>query len=106
FDLFEFPGCQVSHYVGLEYFEQSYADIYDGQSSDCLIGGSAGNSSQGKRDVTAFFFESVLPITETVEVNLTARDDPDSDFGDNIAPAVSARWHVADNIVNRGSDSE
>ncbi|MCF2922743.1 TonB-dependent receptor plug domain-containing protein, partial [Pseudoalteromonas sp. APAL1] len=53
FDLFELPGGQVSHYVGMEYFEQTYADIYDGQSAAGLIGGSAGNSSQGKRDVTA-----------------------------------------------------
>ena len=106
FDLFELPGGQVSHYVGMEYFEQTYADIYDGQSAAGLIGGSAGNSSQGKRDVTALFFESVLPITETVEVNLKARYDDYSDFGDNIAPAVSARWQVADNIVIRGSYSE
>ena len=46
FDLFELPGGQVSHYVGMEYFEQTYADIYDGQSAAGLIGGSAGNSSR------------------------------------------------------------
>ena len=106
FDLFELPGGQVAHYVGMEYFEQTYADIYDGQSAAGLIGGSAGNSSEGMRDVTAFFFESVLPVTETVEVNIKARYDDYSDFGDNIAPAVSARWQVADNIVIRGSYSE
>lgn len=106
FDLFELPGGSVAHYVGVEYFEQTYEDIYDGQSEAGLIGGSAGNSSMGDRDVTAIFFESVLPVSDTVEVNLKARYDDYSDFGDNVAPAVSARWQVADNVVIRGSYSE
>ena len=106
FDLFELPGGAVAHYVGVEYFEQTYEDIYDGQSEAGLIGGSAGNSSMGDRDVTAIFFESVLPVSDTVEVNLKARYDDYSDFGDNVAPAVSARWQVADNVVIRGSYSE
>ena len=106
FDLFELPGGAVAHYVGVEYFEQTYEDIYDGQSEAGLIGGSAGNSSMGDRDVTAVFFESVLPVSDTVEVNLKARYDDYSDFGDNVAPAVSARWQVADNVVIRGSYSE
>lgn len=106
FDLFELPGGAVAHYVGVEYFEQTYEDIYDGQSEAGLIGGSAGNSSMGERDVTAIFFESVLPVSDTVEVNLKARYDDYSDFGDNLAPAVSARWQVADNVVIRGSYSE
>ncbi|KPV92186.1 Vitamin B12 transporter BtuB precursor [Pseudoalteromonas sp. P1-30] len=106
FDLFELPGGAVAHYVGVEYFEQTYEDIYDGQSEAGLIGGSAGNSSMGDRDVTAVFFESVLPVSDAVEVNLKARYDDYSDFGDNVAPAVSARWQVADNVVIRGSYSE
>lgn len=106
FDLFELPGGAVAHYVGVEYFEQTYEDIYDGQSEAGLIGGSAGNSSMGDRDVTAIFFESVLPISDTIEVNLKARYDDYSDFGDNVAPAVSARWQVADNVVIRASYSE
>ncbi|MEQ3514977.1 TonB-dependent receptor [Pseudoalteromonas sp. BZB3] len=106
FDMFELPGGTVAHYFGMEYFEQTYADIYDGQSEAGRIGGSAGNSSMGERDVTAFFFESVLPITDTVEVNLKARYDDYSDFGDNVAPAVSARWQVTDSVVVRGSYSE
>jgi iron complex outermembrane receptor protein len=106
FDLFELPGGTVSHYVGAEYFEQTYEDIYDGQSEAGLVGGSAGNSSFGERDVTAIFFESVLPISDTVEVNIKARYDDYSDFGDNIAPAVSARWEITEGLVLRGSYSE
>ncbi|KTF17887.1 TonB-dependent receptor domain-containing protein [Pseudoalteromonas sp. H105] len=106
FDLGELSGGTVSHYVGAEYFEQTYADIYDGQSEAGRIGGSAGNSSEGIRDVTAVFFETVLPVTETVELNLKARYDDYSDFGDNIAPALSARWEAMEGVVVRGSYSE
>ena len=106
FDMFELPGGMVAHYFGAEFFEQTYADIYDGQSEAGLIGGSAGNSSMGERDVTAFFFESVLPISDTVELNIKARYDDYSDFGSELSPAVSARWEVADGLVLRGSYSE
>ncbi|WP_414830210.1 TonB-dependent receptor domain-containing protein [Alteromonas sp. H39] len=106
FDMFELPGGLAGHYVGAEYFEQTYEDIYDGQSETGLVGGSAGNSSSGERDVTAFFFESVLPVTDTVEVNVKARYDDYSDFGDKVSPAASVRWEAMDNLVVRASYSE
>ncbi|GAC14075.1 TonB-dependent receptor domain-containing protein [Aliiglaciecola lipolytica] len=106
FDMFELGGGMVSHYFGAEYFEQTYADIYDGQSETGLIGGSAGNSAEGMRDVTAFFFESRLPFTDDLEVNIAVRYDDYSDFGDNVSPAVKARWEVADGVVLRASYSE
>ena len=106
FDMFELPGGLAGHYVGAEYFEQTYADIYDGQSEFGLVGGSAGNTSSGARDVTAFFFESVLPVTDTVEVNIKARYDDYSDFGDKVSPAASVRWEAMDNLILRASYSE
>jgi len=106
FDMFDLPGGMAAHYFGVEYFEQTYEDIYDGQSEAGLIGGSAGNSSSGERDVTAVFFESVLPVSDTVEVNIKARYDDYSDFGDKLSPAVSARWEVMEGVVLRGSYSE
>ncbi|MFA3789705.1 TonB-dependent receptor domain-containing protein [Aliiglaciecola sp. SL4] len=106
FDMFELGGGTVAHYFGAEYFEQTYADIYDGQSEAGIVGGSAGNSSLGERDVTALFFESVLPVSDTVEVNVKARYDDYSDFGDKVSPAISARWEAMDNLIFRASYSE
>lgn len=106
FDMFELPGGPVAHYIGGEYFEQSYADTYDAQSEAGRIGGSAGNSAAGMRDVTAFFYEAALPVTDSVEVNLAVRYDDYSDFGDNVAPKISARWQAMDNVVLRASYSE
>ncbi|WP_342807336.1 TonB-dependent receptor [Alteromonas sp. M12] len=106
FDMFELNGGAVAHYFGAEYMEQTYADIYDGQSEAGLIGGSAGNSAQGERDITSLFYESILPVTDEVEVNFAVRYDDYSDFGDNVSPSVKARWEVADGVVLRASYSE
>ncbi|MBH0030775.1 MULTISPECIES: TonB-dependent receptor [unclassified Pseudoalteromonas] len=106
FDLFELPGGDVAHYFGAEYLEQTYADIYDGQSEAGLIGGSAGNSARGERDITAFFYEAALPVSDSVEVNLAVRYDDYSDFGDNLAPKASIRWQATDTVVVRASYSE
>jgi iron complex outermembrane receptor protein len=106
FDAFELPGGEVAHYIGAEYMEITYADIYDGQSEAGLVGGSAGNSSQGAREITAFFYEAAMPVTEDIEVNVAVRYDDYSDFGDNLAPKVSMRWQAAENVVVRASYSE
>lgn len=106
FDLFELPGGDVAHYFGAEYQEITYSDIYDGQSEAGLVGGSAGNSSSGERDITALFYEAALPVVDGVEVNLAVRYDDYSDFGDNVAPKVSVRWQAMDNVVVRASYSE
>ncbi len=106
FDLGELSGGSIAHYVGMEYMEIGYADIYDGQSAAGLVGGSSGSSASGSRDVTAMFYESVMPVTDDVEVNVAVRYDDYSDFGDNLAPKVNVRWQALDNLVVRASYSE
>lgn len=106
FDAFELPGGSVAHYVGMEYFDQQYSEVYDAQSEAGLIGGSAGNSAAGDRQVWAMFYEAVLPLTDDIELNLAARYDDYSDFGDNVAPKASIRWQALENVVVRASYSE
>ncbi|ESE43290.1 TonB-dependent receptor plug domain-containing protein [Shewanella decolorationis] len=106
FDAFELPGGAVAHYFGMEYFEQDFASVYDAQSEAGLIGGSAGNSASGDRQVWAAFYEAVLPITDTIELNVAARYDDYSDFGTNVAPKAAIRWQALDNLVVRASYSE
>ncbi len=106
FDAFELPGGVAAHYFGMEYFDQNYSEVYDAQSEVGLIGGSAGNSAGGDRQVWAAFYEVALPIIDDVELNLAARYDDYSDFGDNVAPKASVRWQALDNVVVRASYSE
>ncbi|MEO9945501.1 TonB-dependent receptor [Paraglaciecola sp.] len=106
FEAGELGGGVIGHYVGSEFMEQTYADIYDGQSEAGLVGGSSGNSAAGERDIFALFYETVLPVTDELEVNIALRYDDYSDFGDNFAPAVKARYEIADGLVLRASYSE
>ncbi|MCG9737284.1 TonB-dependent receptor [Shewanella insulae] len=106
FDAFELPGGAVAHYFGMEYFDQDYDSVYDAQSEAGLIGGSAGNSAGGDRQVWAAFYEAAMPLTDTIELNIAARYDDYSDFGDNVAPKASVRWQALDNVVVRASYSE
>jgi iron complex outermembrane receptor protein len=106
FDAFELPGGAVAHYVGMEYFDQQFSEVYDAQSEAGLVGGSAGNSAAGDRQVWAMFYEAVLTLTDDIELNLAARYDDYSDFGDNVAPKASIRWQALENVVVRASYSE
>lgn len=106
FDKFAIGGRDISHYAGMEYFEQTYSSTYDAQSAADLVGGFAGNSAAGERDVTAVFYESRLPVTEDIEVNFSIRYDRYSDFGSELSPKVSARWAVNEQLVLRTSFSE
>ncbi len=106
FEAGEVAGGAISHYIGAEYFEQSYASIYDAQSEAGRIGGSAGNSAGGDRDVQAMFYETVIPVMDEVEINLAARYDKYSDFGNELSPKASVRWQALDNLVFRASYSE
>ncbi|VEE60539.1 Outer membrane cobalamin translocator [Shewanella putrefaciens] len=106
FDAFDLPAGTIAHYFGMEYFKQDFSSVYDAQSEAGLVGGSAGNSAGGDRKVWAAFYEAVLPITDTIELNLAARYDDYSDFGNNVAPKAAVRWQALDNLVVRASYSE
>ena len=66
----------------MEYFEFGYESRYALENGFNVIG-SAGNSSAGERDATAFFVETLYNPAEMeeLEVSFSARQDDYSDFG-------------------------
>ena len=93
-DMFEMAGGQASSYFGLEQFETNYTALVDAQSEAGLVGGSAGNSAQGNRSVTAVFAETILPVTDWMEIDLAARYDSYSDVGSAVTPRVGVTANV------------
>ncbi len=87
-DLFDMAGGTASTYWAMEYYEIDYAALVDAQSEAGLIGGSAGNSAQGYRDITAFSAEAILPITDWLEIDAALRFDDYSDFGNATSPRI------------------
>lgn len=63
--------------------------------------GSAGNSAGGDRETYAFYAESMIAFTDELEMNIAARYDHYSDFGDEISPKVSFRYQPLDNLMFR-----
>jgi iron complex outermembrane receptor protein len=90
FDMFEMGAGTASAYVGIEYFKIDYSALVDAQSEAGLVGGSAGNSAVGARDVTAASFEAIFPITDWLEIDAAVRYDDYSDFGSATSPRVGA----------------
>ena len=93
-------------FVGMEYREEDYNDQYDSLSEAGQVGGSAGNSAGGTRDVTAYYFELLMPVLDNLEVTVAGRQDDYSDYGSDFSPKVSARWVVSDDMTIRASYGE
>ncbi|EGQ8537974.1 TonB-dependent receptor [Vibrio parahaemolyticus] len=101
FDLAEVGDITIPLYVGAEFTTYDYFDKYDPQSEAGNIIGSAGNSAGGDRETYAFYAESMIAFTDELEMNIAARYDHYSDFGDEISPKVSFRYQPLDNLMFR-----
>ncbi|NIY88384.1 TonB-dependent receptor plug domain-containing protein [Vibrio campbellii] len=101
FDIAEVGDIVIPIYVGAEAVTYDFSDTYDSQSAADNIIGSSGNSGGGTRETFAFFAESLIPINEELEVNLAARYDHYSDFGDAFSPKASLRYQPQDNLLFR-----
>jgi iron complex outermembrane recepter protein len=102
--LFDLPAGTVASAFGAEFRSERFFDRYDSQSEAGTVGGSSGNSSDGKRDAYAIFGEVGVPVIDGVEVDVAARYDHYSDAaGGAFSPKISARWQARDNLTVRGS---
>lgn len=96
---------EVSIYLGMEYFEFGYESRYDAGRNGFNVIGSAGNSSAGERDATAFFVETLYNPAEMeeLEVSFSARQDDYSDFGTSSTYKLGAKYDVNDDLLVRAS---
>ena len=105
-DVFDIGGGWVQAVFGAEYREEEFSDQYDSLSEAGLVGGSAGNSSFGDRDVTALYTEWLFPVMDNLELTAALRYDDYSDYGSDISPKVAFRYQPIDWLTLRGSYAE
>lgn len=103
FEAFELPAGIVGWYFGTEFMQYKYEANVDAESSAGEVIGSSGNGSGGDRDVFAIFGESIVPLTDDLELNLAFRYDDYSDFGTATTPKVALRYQVLEDVVLRAS---
>jgi iron complex outermembrane receptor protein len=101
-----FDAGDVIMVAGAEQFTMDYQNLYDAASEAGLIGGSAGNSSAGDRDVTALFFEAVIPVADGVILDAALRSDDYSDFGSQISPSLGIDWAMNEDLAFRARVSK
>jgi iron complex outermembrane receptor protein len=101
-DAWDFFGAGDSiALVGVEYVTFDYENLYDPRSEAGEVGGSAGWSNGGDRDVGTVFFEYLLPVTAGTEISLAGRYDHYSDFGGTFTPSVGIVSNLTDTLTVR-----
>ncbi|MBM7073134.1 TonB-dependent receptor [Shewanella sp. 202IG2-18] len=103
FEAIELPGGMIGWYFGAEALQYDFLADVDAQTAAGDVIGSSGNGSSGDRNVVAAYMESVLPVTDELEVNFALRYDDYSDFGSATTPKLGLRYKVLDNVVVRAS---
>lgn len=106
FDVFEMAGGIANAAVGAEYRDEVFQDQYDLLSAAGQVSGSSGASSAGDRNVKAVFAEMLFPVMDTLDIEIAGRYDKYSDYGNDFAPKIAARWRPTDAILVRASYGE
>ena len=88
----DMAGGSVSVLLGMEQLENRYSAEFDKHSENSLVGGSAGNSGSGLREVDSLFAEVLLPVMDNLEVTASFRRDDYSDVGEADSFKVGALW--------------
>ena len=101
----ELPGGEVAAVVGLEYsLEQAEETVND------LTGLGAIGSQRfvtegydGDIETISAYFETALPLSDTLSVSLAGRYDDYSHVGSTFNPKVGFTWNASDRVSFRGS---
>ncbi|MFL2707991.1 MAG: TonB-dependent receptor plug domain-containing protein [Gammaproteobacteria bacterium] len=91
-NIMDLPGGSVSALFGIENFENRYSAEYDKHSENGLVGGSAGNSGAGIREVDSVFGEVLFPVMDNLEITASFRSDDYSDVGESDSFKLGALW--------------
>lgn len=129
-DLFTLPGGEVGMAVGVEARRETYEDDRDPRSDGTItftdivtgavngsdiLGASPAPDVKADRSIYSAFIEFAVPVVsremniplvQEVSLQLAARNEYYSDFGNVLAPKIAGSWEVADWLSFRGSYSE
>lgn len=105
-ELFALPGGKAALAAGLEFRKEERDVQPDRLKTVAGVFGRGVASAQGSRDVTTVYGEVVLPVLPTVELQVAARVDDYSDFGNSTTPKIAGTWKATNNFKLRASYAE
>ncbi len=89
--------------IGTTMFFEKFSDSFDDQSVAGNVFGSAGSTGGGQRDTRSAYSELSIPLTRSLELQLAARYDHYSDFGDTVNPKAAFLYHASPTVLFRSS---
>jgi outer membrane receptor for ferrienterochelin and colicin len=101
--LFDFGDDAVRMAAGIEYREESVADVPDDQFQRGLIFGTESVSAAGARDILSAYVEIAVPLFTGLDLSAAMRYDDYSDFGSTTNPKLSLRYAPIDALAFRAS---
>jgi len=128
--LFELPAGDVGFASGIEIRHETYEDDRDARLDGTItytdsvtgtrygtdiMGASGAPDVSGKRTVTSAYAEFAVPVVadamkiplmQSLDLQLAARDEHYSDFGNVLKPKVAGLWTVVDQVKLRSSWSQ
>ena len=102
-ELMPMAGGSMMMAIGGDFHRDTTEDIKLPITSTVTYGGSSPSVGQGARNVAALYAELDMPLTKELNVNLAARDDYYSDFGNTINPKASFKYTFSPQVLFRGS---
>ena len=99
----EMPSGPLSAAIGTTVTFQKYEDLFDERSVAGEVFGNAGSSGGGNRNTQALYTELSIPALSNLEIQLAARYDRYSDFGDTTNPKLAAAYRPVPQVLVRGS---
>lgn len=106
--IFKLPAGDVGFALGASFTDQSWEATVNSEIVAQVPGSGIDPNkpkSSGDRDITAVFTEFQIPLLSNLELQLAARYDDYSDFGDTFNPKVALRWEPMKKLMFRTSYS-
>ncbi|MFW7379668.1 MAG: TonB-dependent receptor plug domain-containing protein [Oligoflexus sp.] len=109
-DLWNLPGGIAAFSTGVSFLTETYKNTADEPStqidpdlgqSDVL--GASASVGEGDRQASAVFAELMLPVIDSLELQLAGRFDNYSDFGSSFNPKFSFSYKPIQEVLIRGS---
>lgn len=102
-EIMELSSGPIALAVGVSGNQQKYSDVFDEASLNDKVFGSAGSSGGGERKVSSAFTELSVPMTTKLEMQLAARADDYSDFGETFNPKLAFKYQAGQKLLLRAS---
>lgn len=89
--------------AGVEFRREDYDDFSDPVLTSGDVLGRGSTQAKGSRDITSAYVEFNVPAAKNLELQLAARTDRYSDYGNSSTPKVGIRWNIDPSLLLRAT---